>query len=57
MTFATEAYYKLDKNIVKVQKLLGHADIKSTMAYIDLSEEEIYQDNKDLIKLRYQDLE
>lgn len=57
MTFATEAYYKLGKNIVKVQKLLGHADIKSTMAYIDLSEEEIYQDNKDLIKLRYQDLE
>lgn len=57
MTFATEAYYKLDKNIVKVQKLLGHTDIKSTMTYIDLSEEEIYQDNKDLIKLRYQDLE
>ena len=57
MTFATEAYYKLDKNIVIVQKLLGHADIKSTLTYIDLSEEEIYQDNKDLIKLRYQDLE
>ena len=57
MTFATEAYYKLGKDIVKVQKLLGHSDIKSTMTYIDLDEEEIFEDNKTLLGLRYQDME
>lgn len=57
MTFATEAYYKLDRDIVKVQKLLGHADIKSTIAYIDLDGEQIFEDNKILLGLRYQDME
>ena len=57
MTFATEAYYKLGKDIVKVKKLLGHSDIKSTMTYIDLSEEKIFEDNKTLLRLRNQEIE
>lgn len=56
MTFATEAYYKLGKDIAKVQKLLGHEDIKSTIEYIDLSEWEILEDNKALLGLRYQEM-
>lgn len=40
-TFAENMYERLDHNIFKVQKALGHANINSTTNYLSFKEEEI----------------
>lgn len=39
-TFAGHAYDSLKKDIFKTARILGHADVKSTMAYLSFSTEE-----------------
>lgn len=40
-TFASKVYQKLDKDIVKTQRAMGHKSINSTVAYIGIDQEEI----------------
>lgn len=40
-TFAKRVYAKLGHDLIRTQKALGHADIKSTMSYLSFEEEDI----------------
>lgn len=40
-TFADRIYDKLDRDLVKTQKALGHRNINSTVQYLSFREEEI----------------
>ena len=40
-TFANRAYEKLNHDLVKTQRALGHANINSTVQYLSFREEEI----------------
>jgi integrase len=40
-TFANRMYDKLNRDLVKVQRAMGHANINSTAQYLSFREEEI----------------
>ena len=40
-TFAARMYLRLDRDLVKVQRAMGHANINSTVQYLSFREEEI----------------
>ena len=40
-TFAERMYTKLDKDLLKLQKALGHRDINSTIAYLSFNQQDI----------------
>jgi len=40
-TFAARVYAKLDHDLVKTQKALGHRNVNSTVSYLSFQEEEI----------------
>lgn len=40
-TFAKRIYEKLDKDLIKTQKALGHSRITSTVSYLSFAEEEV----------------
>lgn len=40
-TFAERMYTKLDKDLLKLQKALGHRDVNSTIAYLSFNQQDI----------------
>jgi integrase len=40
-TFANRMYERLHRDLVKVQRAMGHKNINSTVAYLSFREEEI----------------
>jgi integrase len=41
-TFATRVYEKVNGDILKTQRALGHKSVASTMAYLSISDEEVF---------------
>ena len=40
-TFANRVYHRLDHDLVKTQRALGHKNINSTVSYLSFAEAEI----------------